>query len=270
MTAVDEFLELSKSVANQAGLRLLGFTQERKSYAYSGDHPRELKALADTILERDILEALAPTGLAILSEESGYIPSQQKSEYWFIVDPLDGTFNFIKGLGPSAVSIALWQDRRPIFGVIYSVSERELVWGGSGMGAYAGGRQISVAATSNQAQASLCTGFPVRFDVESDGARQNFWRLVRSYAKVRMLGSAAVSLLHVARGSADVYSERDIMLWDVAAGLAIVEGAGGRGLMTETNRPWCYEVFAANAHLCPISEIETKPLSAPDPSKDAI
>ena len=81
---------------------------------------------------------------------------------------------------------------------------------------------------------------------------QGFFRLISPYAKVRMLGSAAISLLQVARGAADVYMEQNIMLWDVAAGLAIVEGAGGRGLFAKTHRDWCYEVIAANAHLLPL------------------
>jgi myo-inositol-1(or 4)-monophosphatase len=249
MPEVDDLLELAKSVARQAGVRLLGFTREQKSYVHSIDYSREIKALADTILDEDILRALAPVGLAVLSEESGYLAAQQKSDYWFIVDPLDGTFNFVKGLGPSAVSIALWESQRPIFGVIYSITERQLIWGGPRMGTYAEGRQLSVSDTSNRAQASICTGFPVRFDVASSEATQGFWRMVSPYAKVRMLGSAAASLLHVARGSADVYWEQNIMLWDVAAGLAIVEGAGGRSVMKNAGMKWCHTVAAANVGL---------------------
>lgn len=252
MPDLTALLELCKFAAAEAGARLLhGITQLDKSYVHSVEHPREIKAIADTALEKDILQALAPTGLPILSEEAGYIPSPRPSGRWFIVDPLDGTFNFVKGLGPSAVSIALWEDQKPIFGVIYSLMERELVWGGAGMGAYSDGRRLSVSDTSSQSHASICTGFPVRFDVTSDEAMQDFWRRVRPYAKVRMLGSAAVSLLHVARGSADVYWERDIMLWDVAAGLAIVEGAGGRSVLTKAEGDSCHEVTASNAALMP-------------------
>jgi myo-inositol-1(or 4)-monophosphatase len=250
MPELNALLELVKSVATRAGTRLLdGMTQAQKTYVHSVDYPREVKAIADAVLEGDILRGLASTGLPILSEESGHTPAQRKSNYWFIVDPLDGTFNFVKGLGPSAVSIALWDDQKPIFGVLYSLAERQLVWGGPGMGAFADGRRICVSETSDQAQASICTGIPVRLDVTSDHAMQDFWRMVGPYAKVRMLGSAAVSLLHVARGTADAYSEQNIMLWDVAAGLAIVEGAGGRSVVKNAGRDWCCEVFASNAAL---------------------
>lgn len=243
-------LELSKFIATQAGERLLNsFGQEQKNYVHCIEHPKEIKALADTVLEEDILKGLLPFGLPILSEESGYIHGQKESKYWFIVDPLDGTFNFVKGLGPSAVSVALWQDERPIFGVIYSLLDRQLFWGGHGMGSYADDERISVSSTSNRSKASICTGFPVRFDFENDISMRNFWHLVRAYAKVRMLGSAAVSLLHVAKGSSDVYLEENIMLWDVAAGLAIVEGAGGAFFMKRTDKDWSYKVLAANRHL---------------------
>jgi myo-inositol-1(or 4)-monophosphatase len=247
-----ELLELAKSIATRAAIRLLDqLPDDERRYVHCLDLPREIKSIADTVLEADILRGLAPARLPILSEESGHTAAQCKSDYWFIVDPLDGTFNFVKGLGPSAVSIALWNGQRPVFGVIFNLLERQLVWGGPEMGAYAGDRRISVSCTSRQGQASICTGLPVRFDVASDFAMWGFCDTIRDYAKVRMLGSAAISLLQVARGSADVYAEQNIMLWDVAAGLAIVEGAGGRSLLTETGREWCYGVIAANASLFP-------------------
>lgn len=250
MDDLNELLELSKSVASQAGLKLREkFKPTYKKYVHSSVLTREIKAVADTELEKDILLSLTPTGLPILSEESGYIQYQQESRYMFIVDPLDGTFNFVKGLGSCAVSIALWKDQKPIFGVIYNIMERQLFWGGNGMGAYCDDQPISVSNTSNQAAASICTGFPVRLNVENDEVMQKFWRLVKPYAKVRMLGSAAVSLLNVARGSADMYSEQNIMLWDVAAGLAIVEGAGGRVHFLPGTTEYALDVYASNKFL---------------------
>jgi myo-inositol-1(or 4)-monophosphatase len=166
------------------------------------------------------------------------------------VDPLDGTFNFVKGLGPSAISVALWEYDRPLFGVVYSLAERQLAWGGRDIGAFSDGRRISVSGTSDPSLGSICTGFPVRLDMHSDLAMHDFWRMVKPYAKVRMLGSAAASLVQVARGAADLYAESCIMLWDVAAGAAIVEGAGGQCVMNRRNSPhWCYDVIAANPAL---------------------
>jgi myo-inositol-1(or 4)-monophosphatase len=249
---IDGLLELAKTTAVLAGTRLLENrgTVDR-SFTYSAQLPREVKAAADAVLEREILRMLTPVGLAILTEESGFVPARQPSDLWFIVDPLDGTFNFVKRLGPSAVSIGLWRERQPVFGVIYDLTQRQLSWGFAGGGAWVEGRPISVSRTSDLAQASISTGFPVRFDLEDDRAGREFFRLIRPFAKVRMLGSAASSLLHVAHGSADVYLEQSIMLWDVAAGLALVQGAGGSTSFTATDRDWCYDVVAANPALLP-------------------
>jgi myo-inositol-1(or 4)-monophosphatase len=245
-------LDLAKSAAVRAGRQLLESVETvDRSYVHSAELPREVKAAADLALERDILGALADSRLAVLSEESGYISAPQPSNRWFIVDPLDGTFNFVKGLGPCAVSIALWEDQTPIFGVIYDLMERQLAWGGAGMGAFIDGRPISISNTSSLAMASICTGFPVRFDIESDQSMRQFWRLVSPFAKVRMIGSAAAALLQVARGSADVYLEQSIMLWDVAAGIAIVQGAGGAAAFRRNEGEWSYDVVASNVALMP-------------------
>ena len=184
-----------------------------------------------------------------MSEESGYIAGLQESRYWFIVDPLDGTFNFVKGLGPCAISIALWQDQKPIFGVIYSLRDRQLFWGGVDRGAYCDGQEILVSDTLSKVKASICTGFPVRFERENDFVLKNFYRRVSHFAKVRMLGSAAMSLVYVAKGTADVYSEQNIMLWDVAAGLAIVKGAGGSVHFHPGTIEHSLNVYASNRFL---------------------
>jgi len=206
-------------------------------------------------LEKEILEKLIPTGVPILSEESGFIEGQRSSGYMFIIDPLDGTYNFVKNLGPCAISIALWQDQKPVFGVIYNLSDSKLYWGGDAMGSYCDNQPISTSITSSQAEASICTGFPVRYDVENDNSMRNFWSLVKPYAKVRMIGSAAVSLLNVAVGSADVYSEQSIMLWDVAAGIAIIQGAGGAVHFIPGSTEYALDVFASNKFLIEFHEI---------------
>jgi myo-inositol-1(or 4)-monophosphatase len=245
-------LELAKSAATAAGARLLDAAEDRdRSYSHAIDHPREIKAAADVAAEACILAALAPAGLPLLSEESGYTAARHRREadYWFIVDPLDGTFNYAKGVGPCAVSIALWQGEQPVFGVIYNLQNRRLSWGGPALGAYEDGRRLSVSATPSEDRAVLCTGFPARLDLSSDAVMRSFWRLTTPYAKVRMLGSAAVSLLHVACGAADAYAEDDIMLWDVAAGIAMVEGAGGRVRRSPGSREYSLDVRAWNGVL---------------------
>ena len=247
MHDLNELLDLTKEVALKVGTNILEHNdQEYKSYVFSSTYPKEVKALADTIIEKDILKQLTLTGLPILSEESGYLPNKHESGYYFILDPLDGTFNFVKGLGPCAVSIALWDNNKPVFGVIYDLLTKHLIYGGSMFGAYCDGKKIKVSSIENKEEASICTGFPVRFDVKSDETMKGFWNMVRPYAKVRMLGSAAMSLVNVGKGAAEVYSEKNIMLWDVAAGIAIVDGAGGVYKMNEATDKWSYDITASN------------------------
>jgi myo-inositol-1(or 4)-monophosphatase len=245
-----DLLALSRTIAARAGRLLLDGPATSRSFVYADDNPKEVKALADRLLEEEILAGLAGTGPAILSEESGFLPGSEDSDRLFLVDPLDGTFNFVRGLGPSAVSIALWEGDRPVFGVVFDLTSRELTWGGRGIGACCDGRPLSVSTTAAKTHAALCTGFPARLTLDA-GASESFFRTARAYGKVRMLGSAAMSLVHVARGTADAYCERSIMHWDVAAGLAIVEGAGGQIRVEKATLPHALNVYATNGLLQP-------------------
>jgi len=247
---INKLLDLSKKIALKAGQRLVNDESYNfKEYSHSTDIPKEVKAIADIVLEQDILTALSKTGYTILSEEAGYIAGESNSNFWFLVDPLDGTFNFVKGLGPCAVSIGFWEDRKPIFGVIYDINSNQLYWGGKNISSFCNGSVINVSKTPKKEQAAICTGFPVRFKMDELNEMQNFWNLITPYAKVRMIGSAAVSLLNVAKGAADVYSEQSIMLWDVAAGIAIIEGAGGYVRFDNSNQEYSLNVFASNNYL---------------------
>ena len=250
MISVSALLELSKDVAVTAGRRLLeNSNSQHKDFTNSIELPKEVKAVADIFLEKEILNRLVPTGLPILSEESGYIPGERETDLWFIVDPLDGTYNFVKGLGPSAISIALWRDRTPIFGVVYSLEEQKMFWGGRDFGSFCNGKELSVSDSDSKDQASICTGFPVRFDVTDESIMQKYWSCIKSFSKVRMIGAASISLLYVSSGSADLYYEKNIMLWDVAAGLAIIEGAGGEFILNETSDDWSCNVVASNGKI---------------------
>ncbi len=246
MDDVSSLLELCKATAAQAGE---GLERAGMDFSFSKQLPREVKSLADDVLEKIILRALSGTGLEILSEESGLVPGRQTGGFRFIVDPLDGTFNFLKKLGPCAVSIALWQDNRPVFGVIFDIVKKSLFWGGKEIGAWRDGEEVKVSRIGDISQAAICTGFPVRFDFSLNEAWESFRNQVSPFAKVRMLGSAASSLTYVADGRAEAYSEESIMLWDVAAGIAIVEGAGGRVRWTQKEGSSALDVYADNGCL---------------------
>ncbi|AGF78982.1 inositol monophosphatase/fructose-1,6-bisphosphatase family protein [Desulfocapsa sulfexigens DSM 10523] len=204
-----------------------------------------MKATADQLLEHEILTHLEPLGLPILSEEFGEKDGRFESDYKFIVDPLDGTVNFVRGLGPAAVSIAFYKNNDPVFGVLGLYPSCSLAWGGKNLGAFIDGKPIQVSSISNPVQAVLCTGIPSRFQFNKKESSLLI-KTISRYGKVRMLGAASMSLLQVAQGTAEVYTERGIMLWDVAAGLAIVEGAGGVFDVGPGENPNTLNVVASN------------------------
>tara|TARA_B100000780_G_C21122141_1_gene454627 strand:- start:407 stop:1189 length:783 start_codon:yes stop_codon:yes gene_type:complete len=246
---VDEIslLKLTKSLVVEAANCVI-FKHENiplKRYKFEKDLVREIKSNADFVLEKIIISGLEETEIPILCEETGYHNQNSDSDYCFIVDPLDGTFNFVKDFGSCAISIALWKKDNPVFGVIYDLTRKELYWGGKNIGAFCEAKNIKVSPVSDIKKSLICSGFPVRYNFEEIFV-DDYIKFLTSFAKVRMIGSAAVSILSVARGAAEAYFEKNIMIWDVAAGLAISEGAGGRNIIINTQIENSYDVMVSN------------------------
>ena len=238
-------LTVAQDAARKALKELAAMAVGASSYKFADGLPKEMKSTADYGIEKIVLACLVPTGLPILSEEVGELAGYDNDGLRWVLDPLDGTVNFIRGLAPCAVSIALWCGDIPVFGVIGEYPACRLAWGGRLFGAFIEGSPIHVSTLQEKSQAVLCTGFPSRFEF-AGASESNFWGMVSSFGKVRMLGTASLSLLHVARGAADAYSEQDIMIWDVAAGLAIIEGAGGNFNMLPGRFQYSHNIFASN------------------------
>jgi myo-inositol-1(or 4)-monophosphatase len=190
--------------------------------------PRDAKIEGDLRLHRLITERLAKdTQYPVLSEEgSDHQAAGNDLDYRWIVDPLDGSINFSRGIPFSCISIALWRGMKPLLGVVYDMNRDELFSGFAAGGAWLNGEPVRVSDTQAIGQAILVTGFPTGGDFSSP-ALLEIVREVQSFKKVRLLGAAALSLAYVACGRADAYQENDIAIWDVAAGLAIAMGAGG-------------------------------------------
>ena len=220
-----------------------------RPHRFADDLPREVKAAADQTVEEDILRRLVETRHPVLSEEAGELEGSANDGLRWVVDPIDGTVNFVRRLAPCAISIALCRGSTPVFGVIGEYPSGRLAWGGPSLGAFIDNRPICVSTTFSRSRAVLCTGFPSNFDFGDERVTAQFLEVSSEFAKVRMLGTAALSLMHVAAGSADAYSERDIMFWDVAAGLALVEGAGGSVQVSPASTANALRVFASNGLL---------------------
>lgn len=220
---LEELRHLAEATALLAGHQLKTNQADWGKIEIAQD--RDVKVKADKLAEAIILTQLkAATDFPILTEETGWHGEPQAQHVW-IVDPLDGSFNYHQGIPFCGVAIALTIAGEPILGVIYDFNHEELFSGVVGTGAWLNEQPISVSQTDQLSQAVLNTGFPARLNIATAGAV--VMQRGAAYRKVRMLGSAALALAYVAAGRADVYHEQGTLFWDVAAGCALVKAAGG-------------------------------------------
>ncbi|HEX8650743.1 MAG TPA: inositol monophosphatase family protein [Pyrinomonadaceae bacterium] len=186
---------------------------------------------ADLAAERLIVERIRSyyPRHAILAEESGasLAINDQQSELKWVIDPLDGTTNYAHGYPCFCVSIALEHQGRIEIGVIYDPVRDEVFAAERGYGATLNGRSIRVSEIDDLNRAMLCTGFPYDVRERGDFAR-HFSNFIMHAQAVRRDGSAALDLAYVACGRFDGFWEEGLRPWDVAAGVLLVEEAGGR------------------------------------------
>lgn len=239
---INSLLELAIVAAKEAGDHLVSF----HNTVVDKEEGHDIKLRADKEAEQIILDRLIPTGITILSEECGLLPAGDKTYYW-IVDPLDGSLNYLRGLPICCVSIALWRgESEPLFGVIYDFNHNRLYKGVVGEKAYCNDIQIKVSATAEKSRAIITTGFPV-YNKHDEIGLAKFIKTLQDYKKVRLIGSAALSCAMVAQGSVESYHERRIAWWDVAAGVAITLAAGGSLVMKILDREKHYlDVYLSN------------------------
>ncbi|MDC3221266.1 inositol monophosphatase [Flavobacteriaceae bacterium] len=186
---------------------------------------KDVKIFADTKSEKIIIDYLnKSTDFSILAEESGFI--NKSSEYMWIVDPVDGSVNFSREIPFYSISIGLWKNGVPVLGIIYDLTNNDIYKGVVGQGAWYNEKKIKTSIVNKIDDAIICTGFPVSHNF-LDAEINSFIQKIKNFKKVRLFGSASLSLAFLAKGSVDAYSEKNIKLWDVAAGIAIVIAAGG-------------------------------------------
>lgn len=243
--ASESELELAVSAAREAGALLTdAYRQNAGVQSLKG---RDIKTEADLAAEACILRTLAPSRLPAVAEETAADQGPPDGRFW-LVDPLDGTMNFSRGFPMYGVSIALWSGGEPQLGVVFDIARGLLFRGIVGLGAWCNERRIRVSNVSDRSQAVLATGFPTHRDYSPD-ALGRFVARVRDFKKIRMIGSASLSLAWVASGAFDAYTEEEIMLWDVAAGLALVLAAGGTIQVQSGRRHWSVTAAATNGAL---------------------
>ena len=149
-----------------------------------------------------------------------------ENQYNWILDPLDGSYNYYRNIPIYCISLSLWYGIKPVLGVIFDLNQQDIYHGIIGEDAYKNDSKISVSKTKKRSDSVLATGFPVNFSY-TDSNIESFLDKIKNFKKIRLIGSAAMSLAYLACGKFDAYHEKDIMIWDVSAGIAIVESAGG-------------------------------------------
>ncbi|MDZ7263820.1 MAG: inositol monophosphatase [candidate division KSB1 bacterium] len=162
----------------------------------------------------------------ILAEESGN--SSQKNSFRWIIDPLDGTTNFIHHFPHSGVSIALEKEAEVILGVVYDPYRDELFWAEKGGGAYCNGKRIAVSKHARLSHCLIATGFPFKEKQLIDRYWSVLSAIFMAVSGIRRTGSAALDLTYVACGRFDGFFELRLSLWDIAAASIIVREAGGK------------------------------------------
>jgi myo-inositol-1(or 4)-monophosphatase len=216
---LNELKDIAVDAARQAGVFLNQSKLERKEiYKEEG---RDIKLIIDQDTEKLIRASLQKTDIPILGEEYGGEVSKEK--YW-VIDPIDGTANYFRGLDECCVSIALMQGDEALIGVIYNFNNNQMYTAIKNQGAFLNNTKISVSDIASKDKASITTGFPASETIESS---MNFLEDLKGWKKVRMFGSAALSCAYVASGKCDYYAEKGVFLWDIAAGVCLVKEAGG-------------------------------------------
>jgi len=245
-------INVMMKAARKAGRSLVKDFQEVENLQVSlkgaGDFVSRADVAAENIIREELMEARPNYGWC--GEESEDIDGKDPTRRW-IVDPLDGTTNFLHGLPHWAVSIALEHKGEIVAGVVYDPAKDELFWAEKGAGAWMNETRIRVSARKRMNEAIFATGLPFAGRADLPDTLQDLARLLPACAGVRRWGAAALDLAYVAAGRYDGFWERRLHSWDIAAGLLLVREAGGfvEALAPEGDALTDGELICANSDL---------------------
>ena len=246
-TKFEKEIEIAIKAAKSAGKYLL---QERKNLNLKiKSNPKDTKLIADIESEKLILDILSSESqYSVLAEEAGK-SSDNLGEIFWVVDPLDGTANYNRNIPICCVSIGLISNMKPLLGVIYDFNNDDLYVGDSiNNSTTVNNIKIHVSDIQNKQDGILITGLPFNTDY-SDKALGKLISDMQTWKKVRMIGSAAMASCYVASGKADLYEENGIYLWDILAGAAIVESAGGKAVIKNIKEDFQVDVIFSNSKI---------------------
>ncbi len=189
--------------------------------------PGDFVTASDKRVEKILINELEKTGYSFISEETGVVEGKIKDKKW-IIDPIDGTFNFLNGLPHFAISIAYEEKSEVLSGIIFDPIKNEMFFAEKGSGAYLNNTRLRVSNKSKLENSCLVTGGPKFTSKIRDSILDEYKKIslfVRGH--IRKSGSAALDLAYVAAGRYDGYWQRELNYWDIAAGIIIVKESGG-------------------------------------------
>ncbi len=221
-------INLMIKAARKAGRALVKDFREVENLQVSAKGPGEFVTKADREAERLIREDLmeARPNYGWVGEESAPVEGTDPTRRW-IVDPLDGTTNYLHGMPHWAVSIALEHKGEIVACVVFDAAKDELFWAEKGSGAWMNDRRLRVSGRRSLAEAVVATSVPAISKRTLPGTIADFARLMPQVAGVREWGAASLNLAYVAAGRFDGFWEREMKIWEMAAGLLLVKEAGG-------------------------------------------
>ncbi len=244
---LDHEIKIAIKAAKSSGQLLVDSKKELNDEI--SNHLRDTKLKADLASENLIKELLSKhSSYPILAEESGKSNDDLGDIYW-VVDPLDGTANYNRNIPLCCVSIGLVNKLKPLAGIIYDFNNQDLYVGNNQKKiAMLNNKKISVSSIDKKQNGVLITGLPHNTDY-SDEALKNMIKDMQSWKKLRMIGSAAMASCYVACGKGDLYKENGIYIWDVIAGAAIIESAGGMAKIFNIQDNYQVDVIFSNSKI---------------------
>ena len=244
---LDKEIEIAIKAAKSAG-KLLKEDKNNLNLKINSN-PRDTKLMADIKSEKLILDILnSESSYPVLAEETGK-SSEDLGDIFWVVDPLDGTANYNRNIPICCVSIGLVKNMKPLIGVIFDFNNDDIFVGDNVNNlARLNNKDIKVSDIQKKTDGVLITGLPFNTDY-SDNALKKLISDMQTWKKVRMIGSAAMASCYVASGKAELYQEKGIYLWDIIAGAAIVESAGGKAEINNINETFQVDVIFSNSKI---------------------
>ncbi|MCA3758005.1 MAG: inositol monophosphatase [Phenylobacterium sp.] len=255
MSTQSALLKVMSDAARKAARGLNRDFGELAELQVSRKGAADFVSAADLKAEQAIFESLskARPGYSFLGEERGLIEGTDKTHTW-IVDPLDGTTNFLHAIPHFAINIALQREGVVVAAVTYNPVSNDLFWAEKGKGAFVNDRRLRVAARQRLDESVLATGIPFLGHGQHARFLKELHQISQRVAGVRRFGAAALDLAWVAAGRMDGFWQRDLNAWDLAAGVLLVTEAGGKVTTAEGGDDvlTAGSVCAANLDLHPL------------------